>query len=132
MRRWHATLVALLVAVVIHLDWHLARPAHHRLSLAWRQHWIVAAAAFAGIGWLVARRWPDQPWRTASGVVVAGVFVGQGLEPVVEYWLAHGQLGYSGETARRRSLPRPRCRWNPGSDTWWCSGAWRARASLAS
>ena len=55
------------LAVLVHLDWHVARPTHHRLSLG------LAAALDAvprrvccAAGWYLARRFPRAPWLAAS------------------------------------------------------------------
>ena len=39
MRRLYQAGLALALAAVIHIDWHLARPTHHRLSLGWAEHY---------------------------------------------------------------------------------------------
>ena len=52
--------LAILLAAGIHLDWHLARSHHHRLSLEWRHHWLLAPVLFGAAAWYVARRWPDE------------------------------------------------------------------------
>jgi hypothetical protein len=100
MRRWHSAFLALFVAAVVHVDWHLARPTRHRWSLAWSQHWLFAAVAFAVVGWLIARRWRDRPWQAAAAIVSAGVVLGQGVEPVLESLLYRHQLGYPAEPER--------------------------------
>ena len=46
-RYFHATLVVLGLAGAVHLDWHVARPAVHHLSLGWRWHWLLAIPVFA-------------------------------------------------------------------------------------
>ena len=104
MRRWHSALLTLFVAVVVHVDWHLARPAHHRLSLAWPQHWLFAAVAFAVVGWLIARRWPERPWRAAAVIVGAGILLGQGAEPLLESLLYRARFGYPVEPERWRAF----------------------------
>jgi hypothetical protein len=58
MRRRAIVLLALLLAAGIHVDYHLARPLRHRLSLEWQHHWIFAALLFAGVAYLVALRSP--------------------------------------------------------------------------
>jgi hypothetical protein len=40
-------LVALGVATAVHLDWHVARPAVHHLSMGWTLHWLLAIPVFA-------------------------------------------------------------------------------------
>lgn len=100
MRRvYHAGLV-LALATVIHVDWHLARPAHHRLSLAWPQHWLFAIAAFAVVGWLIARASPASPGRTAAGIVALAVLVAQAIEPMLEMVVYRGVLGYPRDPGR--------------------------------
>ena len=94
-----ATLIVIL-AGAIHLDWHLARPAHHRLSLGWGQHWLFAATAFALVGWLVARAWPEDVWRRGTVIATLAVVLAQGLEPMGEVALALHRLGYPDDPAR--------------------------------
>jgi hypothetical protein len=100
-RHLFACLVVALAAVV-HVDWHLARPLHHRLSLAWPHHWLFAAAAFAVVGCIVARAWPHAPLRTAAWVVALGLVLAQGIEPLLEVALYEHRLGYPHEPARWR------------------------------
>ena len=101
MRRAHYCAgLAIALAAVIHIDWHLARPAHHRLSLAWPNHWLFAAVAFAVVGCLIARGWPEAPVRAAAGIVGLGVLLGQGLEPVLEVLIYDGRLGYPSDPGR--------------------------------
>ena len=102
--RLRAAAVAALVAVIIHADWHFARPAHHRLSLAWEEHWLFAAFGFALVGWLVARWWPDRRWRMAAATVAAGVLVAQGIEPVLEVLTYQGRFGFPDEPERWRAF----------------------------
>ena len=104
MRRLQYAGLVLFLAAVIHVDWHLARPAHHRLSLAWSNHWLFAAAAFAVVGWLVARGWPDAPGRAAAGIVVLAVLIGQGLEPLLEVLTYEGRFGYPNDPGRWRAF----------------------------
>ena len=100
MRRWHAGLLALFLATAVHVDWHLARPTHHRLSLGWEQHWLFAAAAFALVGWAIARRWPDRPWRAAAGIVAGALVIAQVIEPMMEVLAYQGRWGYPGDPGR--------------------------------
>ena len=88
------------LAAVIHIDWHLARPAHHRLSLGWADHWIFAIAAFAVVGCLIARGWPHSPWRAAVGIVGLAVLVAQGIEPLLEVAVYDHRLGYPNDPGR--------------------------------
>jgi hypothetical protein len=100
MRRLHFPGLVLLLAAAIHVDWHLARPAHHRLSLAWQEHWLFAAIMFAIAGWLIARRWPDAPGRIAASVVGLAVLVAQVIEPVLEVLLYDHRFGYPTDPGR--------------------------------
>ena len=100
MRRLQYAGLVLVLAAVIHIDWHLARPAHHRLSLAWPNHWLFAAAAFAVVGCLIARGWPDAPGRAATGIVGLAVLLAQGLEPLLEVLTYQGRFGYPSDPGR--------------------------------
>ena len=104
MRRLRYAGLVLALAAAIHIDWHLARPAHHRLSLAWPDHWIFAAVAFAVVGWLIARWWPDAPGRASAGIVGLGVLVAQGIEPVLELAIYRNELGYPNDPGRWRAF----------------------------
>ncbi len=99
MRLRYAGLV-LALASAIHIDWHLARPAHHRLSLDWSQHWIFAIVVFAIVGWLIARWWPHAPGRTAAGIVGMALVLAQIVEPVLELAFYDHQLGYPSDPGR--------------------------------
>ena len=92
--------LVLALAAAIHIDWHLARPVHHRLSLGWPNHWIFAIAAFALVGCLIARGWPDAPARAAAGIVGLAVLLAQGLEPLLEVAIYDHQLGYPSDPGR--------------------------------
>ncbi|MBC7768492.1 MAG: hypothetical protein H7124_06875 [Phycisphaerales bacterium] len=100
MRRLRYSALILALAVAVHIDWHLARPAHHRLSGNWPHHWLFAAAAFALVGWLIARWWPERPTRAAAGIVGLALVLAQGVEPVVEVAMYQHQLGYPTDPGR--------------------------------
>ena len=100
MRRLRYSALILLLASTVHVDWHLARPAHHRLSLAWPHHWIFAAAVFAIVGWLIARWWPDAPARAAAGVVALALVLAQIVEPVLEVLVYDHRFGYPFDPGR--------------------------------
>jgi hypothetical protein len=100
MSRVPALLLSVWLAAVLHLDWHLARPAHHRLSLDWPGHWLATAVLFAITGWIIARAWPDARWSLGAAVFVAAVILAQLVEPVLEILFYEGRLGYEGEPAR--------------------------------
>lgn len=102
MRRLLSAVLVLTLASAVHLDWHLARPAHHdrRLSLGWEQHWLFAALAFAAVGWVVARAWPERPWRPGAWIAALALLLAQGVEPASEVALYARRLGYPDEPAR--------------------------------
>jgi hypothetical protein len=77
-------LTALWLGLLVHVDWHLARPLHHRLSFGLEAHWLLGVGAAFSVGWIVARRWPRSPARAAALIVALGVLMGQGLEPLGE------------------------------------------------
>jgi len=93
-------LVLLGLAGLIHLDWHLGRPHHMRLSLEWGRHWLAAIPVFALAGWFLAARFPDRLWAASAINLVGAAFLGQVLEPLAE------NLGDS-----RFSLAMPAERW---------------------
>jgi hypothetical protein len=88
MRRAPVSLVLVLgLAVMIHVDWHLARPAHghhHRLSFGWPYHWALAIPLFALAAWIVARRWPDRLAAASALNLGLALAAGQLLEPLAE------------------------------------------------
>lgn len=100
MRRVFFVALVLALAAVVHVDWHFARPTHHRLSLGWDNHWLFAAGAFALIGWLVARTWPDDAWRRGGWIAALALVLAQGVEPMAELALDLHRLGYPDEPAR--------------------------------
>jgi hypothetical protein len=98
MRRFAIVLLAVLLAVGIHVDYHLARPLHHRLSLDWQQHWVFAALLFAGVASLVARRWaPPERWRAGAWILVLGLLLAQVVEPVLTLGFYERRLAYEVE-----------------------------------
>ena len=100
MPRHIAVLLSLLLGVGLHIDWHLARPLHHRLSLDWSYHWAITAALFAVAGCVIARSWPGQRWRLGAVVFVSAALLAQVVEPVLEALLYDHRLGYDVEPAR--------------------------------
>ena len=104
MRRYRSLLMGLLLATLIHLDWHMARPAHYhiggRLGLGWPYHWMVTALVFAIVGWFIARTWPEDRLRVGAESLVIGVLMGQVLEPALEVALDLHRLGYPNEPQR--------------------------------
>ena len=134
MRRCASCTLALVLAVGIHIDWHFARPLHHRLSLGWEQHWIFAALLFAGVASLVALRWPSsERWRVGAWVLFWGVVIAQVVEPVVTRAIYEHRVAYLiDEPGRWRvffeslaaGIPAYAC-------TLWCVGRWRSTAHVA-
>jgi len=104
MKRRDASLIAgIILAVILHADWHLARPHHHGLlnpGLNWPYHWAATAAVFGVVGLVIARNWPHERWRTGIMALVVGVVIAQLIEPVGKAALFQHRLGYSGEPAR--------------------------------
>ena len=92
--------LTLALAAYLHVDWHFARPMHHRLSLDWSSHWIACAAVFALAGWYIARRWPGSKWKAAGWNVAIALLLAQVVEPLLETAYYDGQLLYDVERAR--------------------------------
>jgi hypothetical protein len=93
MRALTSVPLILILATLVHVDWHFARPVHHRLSLGWSTHWLFAIAFFVAAGWYIGRRWSDMPWRTAAWNVGLALILAQVIEPLFEA-ASDGQLGY--------------------------------------
>ena len=104
MRRFTSLWIGLVLATVIHLDWHMARPAHYhlggRLGLGWSYHWVCSAVAFAIVGCFIARRWPENRWRIGGMSLFIGVILGQVVEPMLEVALDLHRFGYPDEPPR--------------------------------
>jgi hypothetical protein len=99
-----AVAVSLALAVVIHLDWHFARPAHHALSLGLPWHWLLAIPVFALVARYVARVWPAKLVK-ASGAIVGSAVVGGGvLEPAFEYFVGDATFDWAFGPARTGAL----------------------------
>ena len=75
---------ALWLGSMIHLDWHLGRPGHDHRSFDFAYHWLLALVAFLPLAWLARREWPGNAVKAAAWIVVLGILVGQGLEPLGE------------------------------------------------
>lgn len=85
MRRYVGiSLVTISVATAMHLDWHLARPEHHRLSLGWSYHWLAAVPVFVLTGWYIYRAWPTRPLAASVGLIGVAAFLAQVVEPLEE------------------------------------------------
>ena len=102
MRKVPFLIVTLFLVGAIHLEWHLARPTHHRLSLGWSEHWLFAVAAFAMAGWIIARTWPRSAVKSAVSIVALSLLLAQGLEPFLEVLFYERRLGYPLEPERWR------------------------------
>ena len=100
MRRIALFAPSLVLAAGIHVDWHLARSHHHRLSMEWREHWIFAAALFALVGWIVARGWPAERRRAGAWTLGMGIVLAQAVEPVLEAVLYDHRIAYGVAPAR--------------------------------
>jgi hypothetical protein len=83
MRRPFSFLVAAVIGIAIHLDWHVGRQGHHS-SLGWSQHWLLAIPVFAWSAWHVVGGWRNDVIRTSVTSLAGGVLLGQGLEPLYE------------------------------------------------
>lgn len=93
-------ILSVLLAVALHVDWHLARPLHHRLSLEWSHHWLATAGVFLIVGCIIARNWPEHRWRMAATVVAASAVLAQLVEPVLEALIYDGRLVFDVEPLR--------------------------------
>jgi hypothetical protein len=94
MRKQTSWPLVLILATLVHVDWHVGRPVHHRLSLGWSTHWLFAIAFFAAAGWYIARRWSSTPWKAAAWNVGIALLAGQVLEPALESLVYSGRFGY--------------------------------------
>ena len=83
---WRLTSIAavLAITVVIHVDFHLARPATHHWSFGLWWHWVSCMVVFGAAGAYIARRWPAERWRATATNLVAGLIGGQVIEPLLE------------------------------------------------
>lgn len=100
MSRHAAVILSLVLGAILHVDWHLARPLHHRLSLDWSYHWAFTAVVFALAGCLIARAWPTRRGRLGLIVLIGAAVLAQGVEPVLEALIYDHRLGYEGEPER--------------------------------
>ena len=100
MKRHTTVVLSLVLGAVLHIDWHLARPLHHRLSLELSHHWAITAALFAVAGCVIARLWPAERWRVGAIVFVGAAVLAQVVEPVLESLIYDHTLAYDVEAAR--------------------------------
>jgi hypothetical protein len=87
MRSVYAALVTLGVATATHLDWHVARPTVHHLSLGLSWHWLLAVPVFALTAWYVHRAWPERRVAASVAIIGIGFAVGGIIEPAWEYFV---------------------------------------------
>ena len=73
-RNASATLVTVALATAIHLDWHVARPTVHHLSLGLPAHWLLAIPVFGLVAWYVVLAWPSNV-LPASIAILAGAII---------------------------------------------------------
>lgn len=98
-------LSALGIAVAIHVDWHLARHLHARLSFGWAWHWVLAIPVVALTTWLITRKSRDHALRRCGVAMLFGVLLGQIAEPLwegdgairdLDRWRAFGEFMTAG------------------------------------
>ena len=94
-RYFHAAIVVLALATAVHVDWHVARPTVHHLSLGWRWHWLLAIPVFALSAWYVRRAWAANLIAASSIIVGAGILLGGVIEPAWELWVEGATLDWS-------------------------------------
>lgn len=82
-----AALCAIGLAVAMHLDWHVARPAVHEHSLGLSWHWVFAVPVFALNAWCTARIWPMHVLRASLGIIGVASLLAAAVEPALEIWL---------------------------------------------
>ena len=87
--------LALWIAVMIHLDFHIARPAHEHWSLGLTYHWLLGVLVFALLPRLVVARWPSAFAQASVAIILLGVVLGQGLEPLGEMVLFPGEQPFA-------------------------------------
>jgi hypothetical protein len=90
-----ATIAAILLGSAIHLDWHFARPAHHRLSLGLSWHWMLAIPVFAFAAYWVTRQNPGSPVKTSALLLGAATLSGAVIEPAWEYFVGHAPYDWA-------------------------------------
>jgi hypothetical protein len=96
-------LVIVCLATAVHVDWHLARPATHHLSLGWSWHGALAIPVFALAAFFVARSGPARPVVVSAAVVGAAALLGGILEPAWEYWLGGASYDWAFGPARTKA-----------------------------
>jgi hypothetical protein len=89
------SLVTLGLATAMHLDWHMARPEHHHLSLGWSQHWLAAVPVFFLIAVYIYRVWPAHPLVASAALIGVAGFIAQVLEPLAELWVQKAPMEWA-------------------------------------
>jgi hypothetical protein len=92
MKHYISILAVLFLAVLVHVDWHLGRAQHHRLSMGWEYHWVTGFVAFFLVILIVAWKSPEHLEFAAALNVVLGLFLGQIVEPLLEVLGYHVSL----------------------------------------
>jgi len=100
-RNTSATLVAVALATAIHLDWHVARPTVHHLSLGLPAHWLLAIPVFALAAWYVVRTFPSNILTASVAILAGAIILGGVIEPAWEYFL--GDASYEWAFGRART-----------------------------
>ena len=90
-----ASVATVLLGTAIHLDWHFARPTHHRLSLGLSWHWMLAIPVFAIAAYWVTRQNPRNPAKASALMVAVATLLGAVLEPAWEYWIEHAPYDWA-------------------------------------
>lgn len=90
-----ATLVGIALATAIHLDWHVARPTVHHLSLGLPAHWLLAIPVFGLVAWYVVRAWPSRLLPASITILGSAILLGGVLEPAWEYFLGGAEFEWA-------------------------------------
>ena len=99
MQRYVSIWATLLIAVIVHVDWHFGRGHDHHLSLSLRYHWMLGLVAFFLLALFCARKWPRNAVVAALVNGILGLFIGQIVEPLLEVVLYRVPVanGFTGE-----------------------------------
>lgn len=95
MRPLGTSIAAILLGSAIHLDWHLARPTHHPLSLGLSWHWALAIPVFGMAGYWVSRRNPENPRAASLLLLGTATLLGAVLEPAWEFWIGNATYDWA-------------------------------------
>ena len=97
-----AALVSIALATAVHLDWHVARPTVHHLSLGLPAHWLLAIPVFGLVAWYVVRVWPLSVLPASIAILGVAIVIGGVLEPAWEYFL--GEASFEWAFGRTRNV----------------------------